>query len=537
MFDLLILGPTVFDGSGGPSIVADVGVSDGKVAAIGRLAGEEASLTMPGTGLALAPGFLDFHSHSDTMLLVRPAALEKVSQGVTAELIGHCGVAAAPLAVGTESAVRDYYAGVLGTEPPVWDWHSFEEYLQKLEAARPALNVCTLAAHGCIRITAVGFAERRATQTELTNMAGLVRECMEAGAFGLSTDLRDAPGHMADVVELAELCRPVAAAGGFFVAHIRNQSDLFLEAIEEILEVGRRTGVRLHLTHLKVAGPGNWPKMNQALEMIERARSDGIAVTADLYPYIAGSSMLSVLLPPWVAEGGVDAMALRLTDSRVRARVRQDFEQGLPGWENRFHSGVGWSSVYLVTVASPERQWQQGLSIEEIAKRRGTGPLDAVMDILVEERGHASHLRFQGCEENVEIVLRAPGVMVGSDSVFGGVPHPRLCGTFPRILGRYVRERRTLSLSEAIHKMTSLPAQTLGLQNRGRVAEGNWADLVLFDPDRVADGATFSDPLRRPVGIQSVVINGEVVYEQNTHLGARPGVVLRHRAGPACGKR
>ena len=517
-FDLLILGGKVVDGSSNPWFHADIGVRGEKISEIGRLSGSVASKMIDASGKVVAPGFIDMHSHSDIYLFTNPLAEPKTRQGVTTEVLGQDGLSVAPLTTESRSELRKYLAGLLGDFPASWTWRSVGDYLKQVEEAKPSVNTATYVGHGSVRAAVMGFEERAPTPKELQEMKELVDRSMKEGAFGLSTGLIYPPSCYADVEELGELCKAVADLGGYYVTHLRNEADTLLESMKEAFEIARVSGVPAHISHHKAAGRRNWGRVRDSLAMIDRARDEGMDVTCDQYPYIAGSTMLSSILPSWAHEGGTERMLDRLGDRGVRSRMKADMERDLQS--------------IMVTYCRHRKQFE-GKMLTKIAEETGKDPYDAAFDLLLEEEAAVSMAVFNMCEDDVKMVMRHPAVMIGTDGLLAGRPHPRAYGTYPRILGRYVREERNLGLEDAVRKMTSLPAQRLGLRDRGLLREGYFADIAIFDPEAVLDRATFEDPLQFPAGVEWVIVNGAVTVENGAHTGARNGKVCLLYTSPS----
>jgi len=537
MWDLLIQGARVIDGSGAPSYVADVAIAGDTIAEVGTLAASQASLIIEGTGLILGPGFIDLHTHSDYTLLVNPLAESKVHQGVTTEVIGNCGSSPAPLGDEAYPIIRTRMAEQYQLDV---NWRTLAGYLERLTQSGSAVNVVPIVGHGTVRSAVMGYAQRPPTTSELARMQELVAEAMDAGAFGLSTGLVYAPGCYATTDEIVALATTVGRAGGMYFSHIRGESDAVLEAAQEAIAVGERAGVAVQISHLKTAGCENWEKTPALLALLDQANARGLDVSGDMYPYTAGATSLGALLPPWVHEGGVAKLLPRLHDRQVRARIRQDIEHGLDGWWNPAHA-AGWAGVQLSRAA--QHRTYQGMRLSDVAALRQQDPLDAALDILLAEEGNVGVVLFMMDEAQVQAILQHPRVMIGSDAgatapygVLGaGHPHPRAYGTFPRILSTYVRQRRVLSLEEAIFRMTGLTAWRLGLSDRGLVRPGYKADVVLFDAQGIADLATYDRPHVYPEGIRWVLVNGQVILHDGERLPALPGRVLL-RANNALGR-
>jgi N-acyl-D-amino-acid deacylase len=527
MLDILIKNGLVMDGTGKPAFKADVGIAEGRITVVAEGVEQGAKRTIQALGLHLAPGFIDPHTHSDLTLLANPRAESKIRQGVTTEVIGNCGFSPAPL---LGAAVEETQAEAKGVGVNI-TWASMAEYLEHLRNAGTAVNVVPLVGHSTVRGSVLGYDDVRPTLEQQAEMERAVAEAMEQGARGLSTGLFYAPGFYAHTNEVIGLARVAAHCGGFLASHIRSESDRLLEAVAEAIEISERAEIRVEIAHLKLEGHRNWEGADRLLASLEDARARGVRVGCDQYPYAASSTWLVAILPYWAQTGGTKATAERLDDPEARTRIRKDWEENRAEWANR--SGVReWSDVLVADCA--HRPDVLGKSVAEIADAEGKDPLETVFDLIVISEGQAAGVFFDQLEDNVRTLMRYPLVVVGSDgnalaphAVLGQrQPHPRSYGTFPRVLGRYVREEKVLSLEEAVKKMTSVTAERFGLTDRGVIREGAWADLVLFDPQTVADRATFIDPHQYPVGIPWVIVNGLVVIEQCQHTGALPGQVL-----------
>lgn len=529
MYDILIRGGTVIDGTGSPGRQLDIAVKKGKIAAMAVNIREPAQQTIFADGMVVTPGFIDTHSHSDLALLENPRLQEKIRQGITTEILGQDGLGLAP--VYTEEAkdmLREHVRGLLGSPDLAWEWSSFEEYLKFYYRKGIVLNVGALVSHGAIRIAVMGMEDRLASAEELEEMKRILAEAIEAGAMGMSTGLIYPPCNYGDFNELVELARVVARYDRAFVVHVRNEADNLLEAQQEMIDLARAAGVRLHISHLKTIGKKNWSKVSVSLATLEAARKSGVTITADQYPYLAGSTSLSACLPPWAMAGGPQVMASRLRDPVERQRIKDAFKQPIPNWLNRGQT-EGWENVIVASVGSGDPA-VVGKSVAALAAERAQDPVDVIMDIILAEENRATMVCFQNSEESLTQVMQKPWVMVATDGILGaGKPHPRLYGTFPRVLGRYVREQGVLTLEEAVRKMTALPAATFGLTDRGVLKEGLAADVVIFDPEQVIDCATFEEPKQWPKGINYVLVNGELVVAGGEVTEALPGQVLLNK--------
>ncbi len=510
---LLIRGGQVADGTGTPLWDADVLLERGMIGAVappGQLS-TSGRRVLDVTGEVLAPGFIDAHSHADNAPLLTEDDTTKVLQGVTTEVVGNCGFSLAPVA----TARRDELGRLLERLFPPLElgWATGAELFEHLDRRGAVTNWAPLVGHNTLRVAAAGTHDRPLSHEEWTVAERLLDEALEAGAFGLSSGLIYPPGMFAATEELVTLARRMPA-GRIYATHMRNEGPQLLQSIDEAIDIGRRAGCRIQISHLKAVGSASWGRVETALARLDAARAAGLSAGQDAYPYEATSTMLTTVLPSWFQDGGPAATLERLGDQRAldRARAQLSADQD-----------VVWDAI---TVASTASHAHEGLSLPQLAEQIGADPFDALVYVLREERLRVSMVRFAMSEADIETVLAHPHTMIGSDGLppgVGGRPHPRLFGTFPRVLGRYVRERGLFSLPEAIARMTSLPADGFGLLGRGRIAPGNVADIVLFDPAAVAEGGDYSDPVHPPVGIGTVIQSGHVVVRNGRWLGVRRG--------------
>jgi len=530
MLDILIRNGTVIDGTGSPGHRADVAIADGRIVAVEPLESAEAGETVDASGCVVCPGFVDMHSHADTTLPILPTADSLVRQGITTVVVGQCGSTPVPLLPETRDEV---IASRRSDDLPLpWDcWSTYASYLDTLRELGTSLNVVPLVGQAAVRQAVMAFSSAAPTEEQLARMRAEVARAMEEGAVGVSTGLIYAPGSYATTEELVEVVRPAGERGGYYFSHIRGEADTLLEALSEAIRIGRETGAAVQISHFKAAGRPNWDKAEQALDLIEAARAEGLDVSADMYPYLAGSSSLASMLPEWALEGGRPATLRRLADPQVRALMSQDMDRV------GFFRGAEWDKVMI--ASSPRNPEYEGRTVADLAAESGVTAHQWVFDVLLETELQMQMISHYATEENLERQLRRPWMMIGTDAggraVSGplsrGLPHPRTYGTFPRVLGRYVRERQVLSLEEAVHRMTGLPARKLRWPRRGLVRVDHAADVTVFEPETVADTATYQAPHQYPVGIHHVIVNGEIVVRDGEHTGARPGVVLGRQTG------
>lgn len=492
-------------------------MTGGRIEAIGSLAGAQAGHVIDATGQVVAPGFIDIHTHADIALLARPSHEPKVMQGVTTEVFSNCGLGFAPVTAEALAIQREYLLGLFGDDRGVaWNWRSVAEFLDRYRGGI-ATNAVYLIPHGAVRVSVMGMADRPATAEELAAMVALVRRGMEEGARGLSSGLWYAPMSYAAPEEPIALCRAVAEYGGFFAIHMRDYGDRIIDALEEAIRIGEAASVPVQVSHLQTTGASNRGRSDEILETIEAARTRGVDVTCDSYPYLAGSTLVQALLPTWAVAVGPAQIMARLADAGTRERVEAELAA----------SPRDWARVHLCGAQSAANRRYEREAFSTIAAARGLPVAALVCALLEEEALQACFICHQSHEEDLRAILTHPSQMVGSDGLhLPGKTHPRLYGTFPRLIARYVREEPVLTLEAAIHKMTGAPAARLGLRDRGRLEVGAAADLVLFDPATIRDTATYEDPCRYPEGIPLVLVNGVPVKEDDQHTGALAGEVI-----------
>jgi N-acyl-D-amino-acid deacylase len=526
MADLLLRGGTVLDGAGNPGFRADVAVDGDRIVAMGRATDVVADRTIDVTGLVVAPGFIDMHSHSDLQILANPGHEAKVHQGVTLDVLGQDGLSYAPV---TDDALEHLRRQLRGwNDDPDgfdWSWRTVGQYLDRLDEG-VAINAAYLVPHGTVRMVAMGTEDRAPSAAELEHMRELVATGLEEGAVGMSAGLTYVPAMYAGDDELVALCEVVAAYGGYYCPHHRNYGSQALEAYADCIEVARRSGVGLHYAHAHLGFPVNRGRAAELLALVDAARGDGLDVTMDTYPYLAGSTYLHSLLPSWSQAGGHEATIARLQDPALRDRLRREIEEsGSDGFQG---VPVDWSIIVVSGTAKPHNAHLVGMDMAAAAAAAGSTPLDFFCDLVVDEELGTSCVEHIGNEENVREIMTHRAHMAGSDGILVGArPHPRAWGTFPRYLGHYARELGIISMEDAVRKMTSLPALRLGFTDRGLVRPGMAGDLVCFDPDTVADRGTYEDPCQVPEGIPYVIVNGVPVVDGGRHSGRLPGRSLR----------
>lgn len=530
MHDLLVQNARIVDGTGAPWFRGSVAVADGEIATVSPVTAPEtdAARVLDADGAVVCPGFIDTHSHSDMELFSDPTLAPKLRQGITTELLGQDGFSMAPMYREGGAAEWSQQLGALAGQADVeWTWGGVGAYLDAVETNGVAPNVALAVGHGTVRFNVLGMSDRDPSAAELEEMGDLVTEALADGAVAFSTGLIYTPCTYAGTEEVRSLAARLAPTGRPFVAHIRSEGRWIWEALDEFVDIGAETGVPLHLSHFKVAGAGQHGTAERATALLDAARARGVDITAEQYPYTAGSTMLSAVLPPWVHADGPEAMLEQLQDETTRERIRRDVtEWRLDGWEN-IGALAGWENVVIADVESAENEALEGESIAAIADDRGVGPLAAVCDLLVEEELGVSITLHLLAEADVRTIMADDRTCIATDGLFGGKPHPRVYGTYPRVLGRYVREENLLSMEEAVRKMTTLPARILGLDRKGLLRPGMDADLVVFDPDTVGSRATFEAPRRPPQGIDHVLVDGEFAVEDGEVTGALPGVAIR----------
>jgi len=522
MLDYFIKNGHVLDGSGAGPVDMNIGIQGDRIVYTGKDI-LEAENIIDAKGLVVTPGFIDAHAHSEFTILADGRAEGKVSQGITTEINGNCGLSAAPLR-GDAFDHREADLIELGIKER---WHTFSEYFSLLQSKGIAINFAALCGHGNIRASVIGYKNKAPNTNDLSEMKKLLSEAVAQGAKGLSTGLIYPPGVYSDTKELIGLCKVLSAQrAGIYTSHMRSEGDGLIEAIEELITIGREADVNVHISHIKTAGKRNWSKIDKAIELIEGARRAGINLTCDRYPYTAASTDLDTVLPSWCYDGGVEEELRRLKDTKIREKIRTEI------------SGKGdsyWKGVFVSSVTKTENRWMEGENIFDISSKMGKPPEDALIDITIDEKARTGAIFFSMSEDNLRRFLSLPYAMIGTDSsarsfsgpTCTGKPHPRGFGSFPRFIGKYVRDEGIIGLPEAIKKATYLPALTFRLENRGLIKEGFFADIVAFDYEKIIDNATFKDPYLRPDGIEYVFVNGTLSVRKGEITESLAGSILR----------
>jgi N-acyl-D-amino-acid deacylase len=489
------------------------------------LSREKACRVIDASGCFVAPGFIDGHSHSDLTVFSNPEMRQKVLQGVTTETVGMDGLSVAPIDAACIPDWRKLLSGLTGDSTTEWPWRTLGDYLEAIDSAPPSVNVASYVGLGTLRLKVMGMSDREATSEEIERMARIATQSLDEGARGISGGLVYPPNQYQTTEEIVKIAKAVHEYDGIFDVHLRSEGSRLSEALDEAFQIGRQAEIPILISHFKVAGKKNWGRSEQVLQRLDQARQEGVDVTISQYPYAAGSTALHALVPPWYHAGGPESLVQRINTEREE--IKKDLER--EDWDNH-EKEIGWENIRISSVRSDRNKIYEGKSIADIAvMRHQQDPADSVLDLLLEEDLNVGMVLFSMEEADVARIMRYPFVNFITDGLQGGKPHPRTYGSFPRILGRYVREKGLLSLEEAIRKMTSLPAERMRLKKKGRIIEGGDADITVLNLDTVIDHATYEDPIQFPSGIEWVVVNGTIVVEKGQHTGARPGRALRTR--------
>jgi len=529
-YDVVIQHGRIIDGTGSPWYSGDIGIRQGRIAAIGNLTGAPAKRTIDAHGMVVAPGFIDMLGQSELTILVNPHLPSKIYQGITTEITGE-GSSVAPVNEAILKADRVGYEHY-GIDP---NWHTLRDYFARLEKQGMGINLASYVGATQVRRMVLGDGDRAPNAAELERMKALVREAMADGAVGVSTALQYTPAPYATTEELIAMAAEAAKYGGIYATHMRSEGDAIIPALDEAIRIGREAHIAVEIWHLKAAGKANWGRMPEIVAHIQQARDSGVDITADTYAYPAGFNTFSAIVPPWAHDGGDAKLIERLKDPATRARIRKEMETPGGNWDNEWQEVAGPESILVGAVANPKLLPLQGKTIAEIAKLWGKDPFDTIFDLLIEDQAYTSVAIFMMSEPDIALALEQPWVSICNDSegtapdgLLGKEhPHPRAYGTFPRILRKYVREEKKLTLPDAVRKFSALPAQRMRLADRGVLKEGMWADVVVFDPETIRDVATFANPNQLSEGMRFVLINGVPVIEEGKMTNALPGKVLR----------
>ena len=529
-YDLIIKNGRIVDGSGRPAFNGDLAIRDDRIARIGNLRGAQSKRVIDAHGRIVAPGFIDMLGQSEQFVLIDPRAMSKVMMGVTTEITGE-GESIAPLNDRILKEQEDFNRRYNLTV----DWRTLGEYFQRLDKQGAGVNLGTFVGATQVREYVIGYDDRPPTPAELNQMKQLVADAMKDGALGVSTSLQYVPARFAKTAEIVELAKVAHQYGGIYISHQRSEANAIDDSMKEVFEIARRAHIPAEIWHFKTAYKKNWGRMPEMLRRIEAARRQGLKITADVYPYVAGSTSLSACLPPWALEGGTDRMVARLKDPQARGRLKKEITTDSKDWENIYLGSGGPSGILIGAVVNRDLEAWQGKRLSEIAATQNKDPLDALFDFIIADHGQTGAIFFMMKENDMEAALKSPFVSICTDSgaratdgaLAGSKSHPRGWGTYPRILGKYVRDEKLMPLEFAIHKMTGLPASNVGLKNRGLVREGYFADITIFDPKTVIDRATFEEPNQYPVGINFVIVNGQIEVDNGWRTPVLSGRVLR----------
>lgn len=526
----LITNGIVFDGSGSKGVPGSVAIEDQRIIGIGTIETNGFDRVLDAHGAAISPGFIDTHSHSDVAVFTDPMLPPKVMQGITTDILGQDGIAPAPLPTEFISPWRKNLGGIAGDDPNMrWDFINTDGYLKQLASNGSALNLAYCVPHGNVRMEAMGLNSGFATAQQRDAMRTILRRELEAGGIALSTGLIYMPCAYSDTAEMVAICSEAARFDRPLVIHQRSEADTIIDSMREVIDIGRESGIAVHFSHFKICGKTNADKFEPVIALLEEAKSVGIRVSFDQYPYVAGSTMLGVILPPWAHDGGTDKLLTRLADPASRKKMIEDIAQGIQGWDN-FVQFAGLDGIFVTSVQSQANQWAIGKNLVQLGEAKGKSPLEATFDLLYEESNLVGMVDFYGLEEHVKAFISRPEMNVCTDGLLGGEPHPRVFGAFARFFGKYIREEKVLSLEEGIRKATLQPATVFKIKERGLLKTGYYADITVFDPATIIDNGTYTQPRQHPSGIHHVIVNGEIMVQDGVlqrRESAYPGMVLR----------
>lgn len=532
-YDLLMKNGQIIDGTGNSSFEGDIGIKEGKIIKIGDIDGQSSNI-LDAKGLAISPGFIDMHNHADLSILTFPNAESYIMQGITTSLVGNCGFSFAPINPDRLDIIKNYLSSIAGKYLNVkWDWRSSKEYFEIVSKKNIAINIAYLTGHGTLRIAVKGLDNSIASKKEIDKMKMLLEKELEEGSFGLSTGLFYPPGSYSNTEEIVELTSIFKKYHALYTTHMRSESDELLESVEEAIQIGEKNDIPVEISHHKALGKMNWGKVKESMRLIENARQRGLDINCDVYPYTAANTTVNSLLPPWTMEGGINKMLARISNHDERLKIKREIMERRMKGEN-WIKGIGWENI--VVSDCPLDKEAEGKSLKTLFQERNQlqEPFEALFDWLIKINCEANMIFFAMDEDDVKTVISNPLSIIISDSWpmapnSGGKPHPRTYGTFPRVLSKYVREEKVLTLEEAIRKMTSLPAKKIGLIDRGILREGYQADIVVFNPEEIKDMATFENPHQYPKGIYHVIVNGKMAVENGNITGLRSGKILKRQ--------
>lgn len=527
MYSIIIKNGKIISGKGNPWYYGDIAIQGNKIGEIGFFPEKvDAEKIINAKDLYVAPGFIDGHSHSDLFILKQPLAEQKILQGVTTEIVGMDGMSVAPIKERDIPEWRKHLSGLDGDPDVDWTWRNFSDYFNAIDQINPSDNVGSYVGLGTVRLNVLGMANRKATYGEIMKMKKLIVRSIEEGARGISTGLVYPPGSYQEMEEVIELASVIRNYNRPFNIHLRSESNDLIPAIKEVIEISKKSGIPIIVTHFKVMGKENWYILGEAIKLINDARKEGIDITMEQYPYTAASTMLHAIIPPWYHTHGSKMLIENIKKDRERIKIKKDIYNRMD-WENYFKIS-GWENIYVSSVKNDYNKIFEGKNLTDIAKIKNiSDPADAALNLLAEEELAVGMIAFCTNEKEIAKIMKHPAVSIITDGLLGGKPHPRVYGSFPRILGRYVRDKKILTLEDAIRKMTSLPAEKLRLNNKGIIAEGYDSDITIFDLEKISDKSTYENPRQFPSGIKWVLVNGKVVVENGKHIKTRAGKTIR----------
>lgn len=525
----MIINGTIVDGTNKPAYSGDLIINGDTIIEIGDLKNKKETMdyVLDAEGLIISPGFIDTHSHSDLEILSNQNIKPKIYQGITTEVLGQDGISMAPLPSEYVKDWRKNLSGLEGDSDEIsWNYNTVKDYFNAIEHKGLISNVCYLVPHGNIRMEAMGLSADKAGKENMETMKNILRRELESGAIGLSSGLIYIPCAYGDTEELIELCKVVSEHSKIFVVHQRSEANEIIDSMKEVIKIGKESGVKIHFSHFKICGKNNWHKIDEIISLIEEAEKDGVKISFDQYPYDAGSTMLSVIIPPWVHSGGTNKMLERIKSKDLREKIIKEIYETNCDWDN-FVEFAGIDGIYITSVKTDKNKDIIGKNLKELGEIRNQDPIEATLDLLIEEENAVGMIDYYGSEEHIIEFMKRPEQNFCTDGLLGGKPHPRVYGAFPRVLGRYVRELKSLLLEEAIYKMTHKSAETMGIKDRGCLKAGFKADIVIFDKDKIIDKGTFIQPEQYPEGILYVIVNGRIIIKNNEYIKGSYGHLIK----------